>query len=169
MPIVKIVEKGFEGYNGIIEGVQFTNGVSQEPLSQFSAERVGAFMKIVNADNPDEPLGLGYRMANARNQGQAPREPLQKVERTKTGKKKEPVKKADKVVSYEFTKADLEAVADKEGITGLRKVAEQYDVRGRSIAEIIDSLMALKANAEAKKDAETPKAKSDTIDSLIED
>lgn len=177
MPRVKIIAKGFEGYNGIIEGVEFKDGTSVEPLSQFSAERVGAFMKVVDADT-EQPLGLGYRMANARGQGVEPREALQKIERTKTGKKKESIKAKAKEVHYDFTKEDLEKVADKEGIGGLRKVAEQYDVRGRSIAEIIGSLMALKANAEAKKNAETPKEKAardeeapaaDDIDSLIEE
>lgn len=179
MPTVKIVEKGFETYNGIIEGVQFENGVSAEPMSQFSAERVGAFMKIVNADS-DEPLGLGYRMANTRSQGSAPRPPLERIVRTKTGKEKTSIKKQAKQVSYDFTKAQLEDVADKEGINGLRKVADQYDVRGRSIAEIIDSLIALKANQEAKDAAASPKGKTvksttaevpaddNDIDSLIE-
>lgn len=161
MPIVKIVEKGFETYNGVIEGVQFENGVSVEHMSQFSAERVGAFMKIVNAEDPDTPLGLGYRMANARNQGSAPRPPLERIVRTKTGKEKKPIKKATPSISYDFTKEKLEEVADKGGIQALRKVADQFEVRGRSIAEIINSLMALKANHEAKLAAEAPNAQAD--------
>ncbi len=177
MPTVKIVEKGFETYNGIIEGVQFENGVSAEPMSQFSAERVGAFMKIVNADS-DEPLGMGYRMANTRSQGSAPRAPLEKIVRTSTGKERKSIKKQTKVVSYDFTKEQLEDVADKGGINDLRKIADQYEVRGRSIAEIIDSLMALKSNQDAKDAAATPRAKEvkaskiaddSDIDSLIED
>lgn len=159
MPKVKIIAPGFEGYNGIIEGVVFENGVSTEPLSQFAAERVGAFLRVVDADT-EEPLGLGYRMANARGQGVAPREPLQKIVRTKTGKEKAKVKPAP-VVEYSFTKEELEKVADEGGIQGLRKVADQYSVRGRSIKEIIDSLMALKANQEAKKAAETPRQRDE--------
>jgi hypothetical protein len=174
MPSVKIIEKGFEGYNGIIEGVQFDNGVSGEPMSQFSAERIGAFMKVVDADT-DEPLGLGYRMANARGStGVAPRKPLERVVRTKTGKEKKSLKPT-KLISYDFTKDELEGIADKGGINALRKVADQYDVRGRSIAEIIDSLMGLKANQEAKDNAAIPRPKEpepaiddDSIDSLIE-
>lgn len=186
MPFVKIVEKGFGKFNGMLEGVQFNDGVSEEPLSEASAERIGAFMKIVDADDPDRRLGIGYRIAEARKQGKAPRKPLEWVQRTKTGKEKKPIKKQAKTVNYDFTKEQLEDIADKGGIQDLRKVAEQYDVRGRSIAEIIDSLMALKANQEAKEAAAAPKGKevdskaggdadeSDTpdtgdIDSLIED
>jgi hypothetical protein len=175
MPFVKIVEKGFETYNGIIEGVEFKDGVSQESMSQFSAERVGAFMKVVDAEGDHEPLGLGYRMANARTSGgQAPRPPMERIVRTKTGKKKEPVK-TEKKVHYDFTKDELEAVADKGGITDLRKIADQYDVRGRSIAEIIESLMALKANQKAKDDASVPRPKEveapkqPSIDSLLDE
>jgi len=183
MPVVKIVQPGFETYNGIMEGVRFENGVSVESMSQFSAERIGAFMKVVNADDGGEPLGMGYRMANAKTTGVAPREPLQFIARTKTGKTKEAVKKS-KLISYDFTKAQLEGVADKEGILGLRKVADQYDVRGRSISEIIESLLAIKANQEAKDAAAAPAKKEtsllknpsdesasggiDDIDSLIE-
>lgn len=168
MPTVKIVEKGFETYNGIIEGVQFKDGVSVEPMSQFSAERVGAFMKIVNADDPEEGLGLGYRMANARGQGTAPRPPLEKIVRTKTGKEKKSIKKKAKTISYDFTKEELEQIADKGGIADLRKVADQYDVRGRSIAEIIDSLMAKKTNQEAKDAATAPAGKNVTSSSTSE-
>lgn len=163
MPIVKIIAKGFERYNGVIEGIEFVNGHSTEPLSQAAAERVGAFMKIVDADT-DEPLGLGYRMAKARHQSITPKEALPKIERTPTGKEKKSVKK-EKRVHYEFTREQLETVADKEGITGLRKVAEQYDVRGRSIAEIVDALMALQANQAAKDAAETPRAPAESSQS----
>lgn len=152
MPIVRIVAKGFEGYNGVIEGVQFKDGVSLEPLSLAAAERIGAFMRVEDAET-HEPLSVGQRMVNARRAAEGPKESLVRIKRTPTGKEKQPIKKA--VVSYDYTKDELEAVADKEGINGLRKVAEQYDVRGRSIREIIESLMALKSNEEAKKAAET--------------
>lgn len=155
MPRVKIIAKGFETYNGVLEGVQFENGLSTEIMSERAAERIGAFMRCVDADT-EEDLGAGARLVRQRTQGQAPRPPLQRVERTPTGKEKKPIANR-RVVSYDFTKADLEAVADKDGIQGLRKVAEQYDVRGRSIREIIDAMMALKANEDAKRAAETVK------------
>lgn len=157
MPNVKIVAKGFEGYNGVIEGVQFVNGLSTEPLSQFSAERIGAFMRVVDADT-DAPLGVGQRMVDARRSNHAPSEPLQRVKRTPTGKKKEVTSR--KTISYDFTREQLEKVADEGGINGLRKVADQYEVRGRSIREIIEALMAIKANEEAKKNAQTPAQKA---------
>lgn len=169
MPKVKIIAKGFEKYNGIIEGVQFTNGVSEESVSQFAAERIGAFMKVVDADT-EKPLGLGYRMANARTSGVKPRPPLQRIERTKTGKEKKSIKEAaKKTVTYEYTREELEQAADKGGIQALRKIADQYDVRGRSIAEIIDSMMALKANQEAKEAAKAdPKRSPDAVDESTE-
>lgn len=148
MPMIKIVQPGNETYTGIISGVRFENGLSIEPMNQADAERMGAFMRIVDADT-DEPISPTHRMVQMRNQGVAPREGLIPIKRSPaTGKVKE--KKSEKLISYEYTRESLETAADAEGISGLRRIAEPYGVRGRSINEIIDSLMAIKSNAEAK-------------------
>ena len=41
-----------------------------------------------------------------------------------------------------FTREELEAIADTDGIRGLRDVAELRGVKGRSIEELIDELLA---------------------------
>lgn len=46
--------------------------------------------------------------------------------------------------SLDFTREELEELADKSGITGLRNIGSQHGVKGRSVVEIINELMALK-------------------------
>jgi hypothetical protein len=41
-----------------------------------------------------------------------------------------------------YTQLELEALADKEGITGLREVAEAYGVKGTSIVGLISGILA---------------------------
>lgn len=142
MPIVRIVQKGFETYSGIMEGVTFTNGVSDEPLSLAAAERLGAFMRVVDHET-GEPISVGERLRRAREMSISSSGRLQRIERTPTGKRRQPLKK-ENLPSMDFDRQTLEGIADKSGIKGLREFAKPFGVNGRSIPEIIDSLMAKK-------------------------
>src|SRR5690554_6139725 len=62
MPIVKLVAPGWDSYNGVIEGIQFKDGQSVEPLSQAAAERLGCFMRIETLDG--KQVSLTQRMVD---------------------------------------------------------------------------------------------------------
>lgn len=184
MPFIRLVDPGYAKYNGIIAGTQFENGESQEPLSMAECERIGAFMRIEDAET-GEPISIGQRMAVARNKTAtgAARGPLQRIKRDENGNIINPdqpagekqvvggrghtqaksaegnaedrtVKKGDKVdkadLSYDFTQAQLEQIADEKGINGIRDFAKPYGVNGRAIGDIIKQLMARKVEAEGK-------------------
>ncbi len=51
----------------------------------------------------------------------------------------------DNEPSFVYNREDLEKIADKEGICGLRHIGDKHGIKGRSIAELIDELTALKA------------------------
>ena len=40
-----------------------------------------------------------------------------------------------------YTREDLAQIADAEGITGLRRIGDKINVRGRSIGELIDAIL----------------------------
>lgn len=41
-----------------------------------------------------------------------------------------------------YTQADLEAIADKDGIAGVREIAEKMNIRGTSISKLIAAILA---------------------------
>ncbi len=153
---VRITDPGFAGFTGYFGAIKFEDGVS-EHISHAEAERLGCIVKCETLDglNPSAT----QRMVDIQ------RKDLDAL--TKEGKgvigasreqdadnNKQPVAKPDKKAaqnvhgvqpSLDFTREDLEALADKEGIAGLRNLGSQFGVKGRAIAEIIDELMQIKA------------------------
>ncbi|CDT52690.1 conserved hypothetical protein [Vibrio coralliirubri] len=71
-----------------------------------------------------------------------------KIETTSTEEPKatEPeVEPTQEEVQGLYTQEELEAIADKQGISGLREIAEKHDVKARSIKELIVELLEVKA------------------------
>lgn len=154
---IRLTDPGFAGYNGYFGNIMFTDGVS-EHISSVEAERLGCIVacETLDGENPsatqrmvdvrnkdlDELRGTAHEVSNlfaqaAEQSGDQVTEQVQSVNSSaaKPG--------------FDFTREDLEALADAEGIAGLRNIGSQHGVKGRSIAEIIEELLALKEAAEA--------------------
>ena len=62
----------------------------------------------------------------------------------------------------EWTREELEAIADKEGIAGLRKIATPMGIKGQSVPSLIDKVIELvgeaKASQKSKLEAEADAA-----------
>lgn len=158
MPIVKIVQKGWETFDGILEGVQFKNGKSVESMSYLSAERIGCSMAVVDAET-DKPVSSSQRIIDTREDTAEPGRITQslikseesaeniakKIEKPKKAEKPKEATKTEMV--FEFEREQLEELADNAGISGLREFAKEYNVNGTSIVGIIDALMAKKNEA----------------------
>ncbi|SUE95791.1 Uncharacterised protein [Ectopseudomonas mendocina] len=157
---VKITDPGFAGFTGHFGTVWFEDGVS-EHISSAEAERLGCIVKCetleghnpsatqrmvdIQNQNLDELLAQGKGVVGAdRTVEQSPEQiaggqveqvnqPVAKTEVTAVNPGSKPT----------FTREQLEELADKEGIAGLRNIGSQYGVKGRSIVEIIDELVAL--------------------------
>jgi len=156
---VKITDPGFAGFTGHFGTVYFENGVS-EHISSAEAERLGCIVKCETLDgqNPSatqrmvdiQHKNLDELLAQGKGVVGADRAAVQTPESNQTVAKTEDAggeTKPGVQPSLNFTREDLEALADKEGITGLRNIGSQHGVKGRSIADIIDELMAIQAAA----------------------
>lgn len=155
---VKITDPGFAGFTGHFGTVYFENGVS-EHISSAEAERLGCIVRCEDLDgvnpsatqrmvdiqhkNLDELMAAGKGNVGASRVTEQVPTGNQTVAKTtdqvSTPQGKQP--------SLNFTREQLEALADKEGIAGLRNIGSQHGVKGRSIAEIISELMAIQAAA----------------------
>lgn len=138
---IKFVPVSMQTYTGPFGLVTFVNGVSVEDVSQQQASRI--------ASNYPCEWENGTPVSNAAQAYQdtlnTPAPSIQVEVAPKTPAK--PVVKAT-VAPLEFTEQSLGAIADEQGIAGLRTIAERFGVKGTAIRVLIDGI--LKAQAVAK-------------------
>ncbi len=127
MSRIRITQPGMETYNGFLSEAEFVNGVSVEPLTKLQAQRIAGACRIETLEGLDPSEGTEHI---AIVKGVEP----PAVEYT------QPV--AEPVV-YDFTRESLEAIADKQGLNGLRPIGDKYGIKSNSIVSMIDKLMEL--------------------------
>jgi len=150
MPYLKITQKGWDGYTGVLGDVPFEDGVSLENVSTADSKRLASIIQMEERDSGKDP-SVSQELIDTRHMTLGEHEGFvrqKSVDNASVDETKaftaEPSKPSDSDKSYSYTMEDLEAVADKGGIEGLREFASEYDVRGGSIRAIINSLMAVK-------------------------
>lgn len=148
---VRITDKGYAGYTGHFGTVYFENGVSEE-ISSAEAERLGCFLAIETEEgkNPSATQRLlDMQNHNAQELVKEAKgehvEPQAKVQGGQADSQSESLSQTQ-VPELDFTREQLEALADREGMTGLRAFAQQFGVKGRSIPDVIDDLLAIQAS-----------------------
>lgn len=159
---IKIVNGVFAGYTGVLGmGRQFVNGASVEPLSTAEAQMIAAEGDayiidangefVVNADgNPfkvmpgamptPDSLGVSFMdsqrgVQNEKTQADAD-EPTHVVADEPTQSISE---SAGEPVTY--TREYLEAIADRDGLRGLREIGDLVGAKGKSIPELIERIL----------------------------
>lgn len=143
---LKITEKGFEHMNGPIAEVMFVDGVSVGDVSEHQAQRIAAAMRCETLEgvNPSTAAALLRSMDD-----RAP--VVAEMERGVEGEAPKAIVEVAApvvpVVTTTYTREELEGVADKAGIKGLREIAKPFGVKGTSIKELIDEVLKEQAKA----------------------
>lgn len=152
---IRITDPGFAGFNGHMGTAFFVDGVCDD-VSPQEAERMASILSFEEVDTGVNP-SVTQRMVDHINKNAdemginsnsvlTPSAPAPASEVTEPGPDgSKPAEDADKGLNYDYTVEDLSALADKEGIAGLRAFSESYGVNGRSISGIVGELMELKA------------------------
>lgn len=143
MSRVRIEELGYENYTGDFGGVQFEDGVSIEDLSKSEVNRLSAAVRLVDVDS-EEQLGVCVEMIKLTDadmpivadseRGEEGPVVLSGQERSETGAN-----------ANAYTREALEGIADSEGIAGLRKIGDEFNVKSTSIHDLIDKILAAQA------------------------
>lgn len=160
MKILKIVEPGWENYTGYLGMVEFKEAVSVAPVPQIMADRITSLVRVVEVDESGVEIqaGAAARIVGGAAIAAEVVPALEKLTEEELAAEREAAAKRevdpDSVV-YK-TQEDLEAIAGKEGINGLREVAKPWGVRERSIPNLIGAI--LKAQAEFRERSEARKA-----------
>jgi hypothetical protein len=159
---IRLLDPGFANYTGQFGHVEFVDGVAED-VSAAEAERLASIIAIENVDTGENP-SVTQRLVDTLNKsaedlGISTAEVLVPVQPDPQPVVQDPevlsapqttistidgANSGAKTLSYDFTSDTLAALADAQGIAGLRGFAEQYDVNGRSIQGIIDALLVLK-------------------------
>ena len=131
---LKIIETGWAGFTGNFGGVEFVDGVSEE-VTSLQAQRLANLVQIetLEGKNPSSSqialdsacVPMSESMPSANIVGDMG------GEATAAGAK--------------YTREQLEQIADAKGIEGIRAIAEKMNLKGKSIAGLIESILAQQA------------------------
>ena len=142
---IRISEAGWATFTGHLGGVYFDNGISAEAVDPAMTLRLGSLMSITKVDTDEQAGGAAEDQRNINSSApvEAPIVGAEFVEAAATT----PVKVATHAPAVTHTRESLEAIADAQGIAGLREIAEPKGIKGRGIAELIEEILADQAKA----------------------
>ena len=134
---VRLVESGWEGFTGVFGITEFKDGLSVLLISHVEQQRLGALIRIKSAEEEEENAEIGPGAECIRSKAiTADDELLVAVDRVVQ------VGGEIRLVATTFTREELEEIADKKGLQGLREVAIQHPgVKGRSITDLITGIL----------------------------
>lgn len=128
---LRITEPGFKGYTGQMGIVYFENGVSTSDVSTMDATRMSAVMGFEWEDGTAASVAQ-HILDRANDEAQTV--PVN-VSSAVTETKENPAFK-------KYSVEELADIADTSGISGLREIAEPLGVKGKSIRDLIDGILA---------------------------
>lgn len=129
---LKLVQPGYENMTGYLGMTLFQDGLSVNDVPLREARNLGMAIKVEFEDGTDPNPAQNLLDSMHIEAGT--------VEAPLAGSENESPK-----ASVTYTQESLEAIADKEGIKGVRAVAEQFGVKGTSIAELIREILEAQA------------------------
>lgn len=164
---IKITQTGWDGFTGDIGMVAFEDGVSTDVVGPRQFNVIAAVVAVVEIDDEGETLGSPGIQDNMKGAAVIGAPVLNEMLRATDEEKKAEAKAdaapkpdVDPLAVVYHSKADLEAIAEKKGIAGLRAIAEPLGEKGRSINELIKEI--LKAEAKLKAHADALAASTET-------
>ena len=133
---IRLLEKQFVGYTGILCGVQFENGVSVSELPFIDQQRICASMRAETVEGNNVSPSASYSQRNALSANKIVEPSAPKIESLQRDKR-EP----EKGSMQRFTREELESIADCEGIAGLRQIGNKIGVKAKGIGEMIEGIL----------------------------
>ena len=148
---IKIVEQGWEGFSGNLGMVLFEDGVSVRDVTPVEANIVAGNIRVVNFEDESSVGAIGMdadiqnipcvssslqtleEILSGREAG------IQVIAQIMSGSAQESAKA--------YTQAELEAIADKDGIAGLREIGDSIGVKSTSIGGLIEAILAKQSPA----------------------
>ena len=136
---LRLTQPGFQNYNGQMGVVFYEAGLSKGDVSVMDAVRISASM-LCEWEDGSKPSVTQSLLDNAKTPAPIFKSGADGQHDLKAQPAKEPKPETD-ISKSGYTVEQLSAVADAEGIKGLRKIAEPLGIKGNSIAEMITAIV----------------------------
>jgi hypothetical protein len=127
---IRLIEPGWENLTGQFGAHEFVDGVSVEDLSKADATHLANIIRVENVDTGANPSDSQKVLDHYNDVAPVEAVPV----------KAEPP--AAVVIDKVYTGAELEALADEQGIKGLREIADKWGIKATSIAKLIAEMIA---------------------------
>lgn len=153
---LKLVQAGYTDYTGPIGAYEFVNGVSTVLIPRVDRDRLAAAFQFVEftEEGVDEiPAGVAERLvanASVRASDEGPSQRMTEEEKAAEDALIALTKDDNRVI---YSLEDLQKIADKKGINGLREVAAPWDVKHRGVKELIALIVQAQNNWLAERQA----------------
>lgn len=152
MKYLKVVDAKWKGYTGALGMARFVDGRSETMLPRHIRDRMAAAMNFVeiDADGNEQPAGAAHRMIREYAERAAP---VSQLSRQSEGEKNAEIAAAQVALAKipaVLTRAELEAIAEKQGIKGLREIGKKWNVKHRAIPTLIEMILDAQEKAVAK-------------------
>ncbi|KJZ17409.1 hypothetical protein TW86_03915 [Halomonas sp. S2151] len=131
---VKIAEPALANYTGILYRIQFLNGESLRELTPAEVSMIGAAMRVTDLEGNQVGAAVNHGRRNAMTVSKATE--VNSKQEAEALSDASPAGKAAPATKT-YTADELAAIADEQGISGLREIADPLGIKGRSINELI--------------------------------
>lgn len=145
---IRIIEPGMTNMTGDFGPVPFIDGISTRDVTSIEAARLAGLVAIETVEEAPRNPSAAQQVIDSRC---IPMDEDMKTDRMKM------IPDAKKV----WTRGELEAIADKDGLNGLREIGQTLNVKANSIPKIIEAI--LKAQEPPVKIVEPVKSGSETV------
>ncbi|WP_323016472.1 hypothetical protein [Castellaniella sp.] len=134
---LKIIERGYENFSGLLGITFFTDAVSDDDVNHKEAVLLASLVRVADAET-GQPVSAFDQERAVWNTAVSQPAPLQPA---RTQPKAAPVANTPVATVKQYTRENLEELADKGGINALRKVGNEFNVKNASIAGLIDEIL----------------------------
>ena len=144
---LRIMDPGLDNYTGPIGPIDFVDGVSVDAIDWIEAGRLGANLHVEDADREGHQINEAAEILRSR-------ELNADDDRVVKFNQSFQLDGETKIGIEHLSREELEAIADKDGLAGVRELARKWGGTGRSINECIEAVLRGQANAQSENQPE---------------
>lgn len=130
---IKFTQPGYELFTGAFGDVEFVDGVSVDDVTDRQAQRIANLVQVETLDGKNPSSSQMYLDHKGLDLDERMKEVTVAPEAVK-GKK--------------YTREELEGVADTGGIEALRKISDPMGLKSRSIAALVEQILAVSSEVD---------------------
>lgn len=168
MSYLRMTAPGWETFTGDMAGIAFEDGVSTDHVPRAMIDRIAALIAVVLVDENGKGNQAAGPAARLLTREEVESEPVSALQTQSLAEKAKELRKVAAETETNpagkiYTPEELTQIADKEGIKGLRKIADPWGVHDRKIKNMIIEILSAQKEWEdrvAEKKAEERKIRA---------